>query len=64
MWLFIGPQQQRLAPSPEIVQTYMAHQPEKIITIKGIPYAWIYPNTPLIFTDVPDWVALTNIGFW
>jgi len=56
-------QQQRLAPSPEIVREYMRRTPEKVITIKGVPYAWIYRNTPLIFGAVPDWGVLTNIGF-
>ena len=56
-------QQQRLAPSPEIVRAYMARQPEKIITIHGVPYIWIFANQPLIFSDVPDWGTLTNIGF-
>jgi hypothetical protein len=56
-------QQQRLAPSPEIVREYMARRPEKVISIKGVPYAWIYPNTPLIFSNVPNRAALTNIGF-
>jgi len=56
-------QQQRLAPSPEIVRAYMARQPEKIITIHGVPYAWIFANRPLIFRDVPARGTLTNIGF-
>lgn len=56
-------QQQRLAPSAEIVKEYLRREPEKVITIKGVPYAWIYPNTPLIFHDVPPAATLTNIGF-
>ncbi|RME43561.1 MAG: phospholipid carrier-dependent glycosyltransferase, partial [Caldilineae bacterium] len=56
-------QQQRLAPSPEIVREYMRRQPEKVITIKGVPYAWIFRNDPLIFRDVPPDAALVNIGF-
>ena len=56
-------QQQRRAPSPEIVDYFMAQQPEQVITIRGVPYAWIYPNQPLIFSEVPAWGQLTNIGF-
>jgi hypothetical protein len=56
-------QQQRLAPSPEIVHYYLDREPEKVITIDGVPYAWIYPNTRLIFDDVPAWATLVNIGF-
>ncbi|MFQ5577089.1 MAG: ArnT family glycosyltransferase, partial [Anaerolineae bacterium] len=56
-------QQQRLAPSPEIVREYMRRRPEKVITIKGVPYAWIFRNDPLIFRDVPPGAALTNTGF-
>lgn len=56
-------QQQRLAPSPEIVREYLSREPETVIKIKGVPYAWVYPNTPLIFADVPDWGMLANIGF-
>jgi len=56
-------QQQRLAPSPEIVRAFMARQPEKVITIHGVPYAWIFANQPLISSDVPDRGTLINIGF-
>jgi len=56
-------QQQRLAPSPEIVRMFMARQPEKIIAIHDVPYAWIFANQPLIFSDVPDWGMRINIGF-
>ncbi len=56
-------QQQRLAPSPEIVNYYLAQEPEHVVEIEGVPYAWIYPNTPLVFSAVPDWATMTNIGF-
>ncbi len=56
-------QQQRLAPSPEIVREYLSRQPEHIVKIHGVPYAWIYPNRPLITRDVPPGFTLTNIGF-
>ena len=55
-------QQQRLAPSPEIVNHFMTQEPEQVIYIAGVPYAWIFANTPLIFDDVPDWGTLANIG--
>lgn len=56
-------QQQRLAPSAEIVNYYLAQEPEHVVEIEGVPYAWIYPNTPLVFSAVPDWATMTNIGF-
>ena len=56
-------QQQRLAPSPEIVREYLSREPEHVVEIHGVPYAWIYPNRPLIFSDVPADYTLTNIGF-
>ncbi len=56
-------QKQRLAPSPEIVQHYLSQDPEMVINLHGVPYAWIYANTPLITADVPAWATLTNIGF-
>ncbi len=56
-------QQQRLAPSPEIVRAFMARQPEKTIAIHSVPYVWIFANQPIIFSDVPEWGTLINIGF-
>ena len=56
-------QQQRLAPSPEIVNHYLSQAPETVINIHGVPYAWVYANQRLIHSDVPDEATLTNIGF-
>ncbi|MEM7028183.1 MAG: phospholipid carrier-dependent glycosyltransferase [Chloroflexota bacterium] len=56
-------QQQRLAPSPDIVNHFLAQKPETVISLKGVPYAWIYPNNRLIFSDVPASAMLTNLGF-
>lgn len=55
-------QRQRLAPSPEIVRYFEAQTPEKIITIKGIPYAKIYPGPKLILSDIPPQATPANIG--
>lgn len=55
-------QRQRLAPSPEIVRYFEAQKPEKIITIKGIPYAKIYPGPKLILSDIPPQATPANIG--
>jgi 4-amino-4-deoxy-L-arabinose transferase-like glycosyltransferase len=56
-------QVQRLAPSPEIVRHFQAMKPEHIVTVQGMPYAWIYPGTKLITTQVPAEATLANIGF-
>jgi hypothetical protein len=55
-------QMQRLAPSPEIVRYFEAQQPEKVITIKGVPYAKIYPGPKLILADIPPGVTPANVG--
>jgi hypothetical protein len=55
-------QMQRLAPSPEIVGYFQAQQPEKIITIKGIPYAKIYPGPRFILPDIPSEATPSNVG--
>jgi hypothetical protein len=55
-------QVQRLAPSPEIVRYFEAQMPEKVISIRDVPYARIYPNTPLILTGVPSGAVPMNIG--
>lgn len=55
-------QRQRLAPSAEIVRYFEAQKPEKIITIKGIPYAKIYPGPKLILSDIPPQATPANIG--
>jgi hypothetical protein len=53
---------QRLAPSPDIVHYFEAQQPEKIITIKTIPYAKIYRGPKLILSDIPPDATPLNIG--
>jgi len=55
-------QMQRLAPSPDIVHYFEAQQPEKIITIKTIPYAKIYRGPKLILLDIPPDATPLNIG--
>jgi 4-amino-4-deoxy-L-arabinose transferase-like glycosyltransferase len=55
-------QMQRLAPSPEIVNYFEDRQPEKVITIKNIPYAKIYKSRPVIGTEVPPEAVAVNIG--
>jgi hypothetical protein len=56
-------QVQRLAPSPEIVRHFQAMQPEHVVTVQGMPYAWIYPGPRLITTQVPAGATLANVGF-
>jgi hypothetical protein len=53
---------QRLAPSPEIVAYFQAQEPEKVITIKGVTYAKIYPGPRLILPDIPAEATPINIG--
>jgi hypothetical protein len=55
-------QMQRLAPSPEIVRYFEAQQPEKVITIKEVPYAKIYPGPKLILPDIPPQAIPANLG--
>ncbi len=55
-------QVQRLAPSPEIVRYFLAQEPEKIITIQGVPYARIYPGPKLILADIPAGASPANVG--
>jgi hypothetical protein len=55
-------QMQRLAPSPEIVRYFEAQEPERIITIKDVIYAKIYPGHKLILSDIPPDATPINIG--
>ena len=55
-------QMQRLAPSPEIVRYFEAQEPERVITIKDVPYAKIYPGPKLILPDMPPEATSVNIG--
>ncbi|MGQ9501331.1 MAG: ArnT family glycosyltransferase [Anaerolineae bacterium] len=45
-------QVQRLAPSPEIVRYFRAQQPEYVVELFGVPYAWVY-HGPKLITSVP-----------
>jgi 4-amino-4-deoxy-L-arabinose transferase-like glycosyltransferase len=56
-------QVQRLAPSPEIVRHFQAMEPEHVVTVQGMPYAWIYPGPRLITAQVPAGATLANVGF-
>jgi hypothetical protein len=56
-------QVQRLAPSPEIVRYFSAMDPEHIVHILGMPYAWIYPGPKVINKDVPPHATVANVGF-
>jgi hypothetical protein len=49
--LYIQQVQRRQEPSPGFIDYFQARIPEKIITIAGIDYAWIYP---LPFTTPAD----------
>ena len=55
-------QMQRLAPSPDIVNYFLSREPEKVITIKNVPYAKIYPGPKFILTDIPAEATPANIG--
>jgi hypothetical protein len=55
-------QMQRLAPSPEIVRYFEAQEPEKIITIKDVTYAKVYPGPKLILFDIPPNAIPINVG--
>jgi 4-amino-4-deoxy-L-arabinose transferase-like glycosyltransferase len=55
-------QVQRLAPSPEIVRYFRAMEPEHVVTVLGVPYAWIYPGPKPILKAVPPDVVQINIG--
>ncbi|MDX1522355.1 MAG: hypothetical protein R3264_12070, partial [Anaerolineae bacterium] len=55
-------QMQRLAPSPEIVNYFAGQEPEKIISIQGVPYARVYPGPKQILADIPPTAVPVNIG--
>jgi hypothetical protein len=42
--LYIQQVQRRQEPSPSFIDYFQARTPEKVITIGGIDYAWIYPT--------------------
>lgn len=56
-------QVQRLAPSPEIVRAFQSRQPEHVVHVLGVPYAWVYPNARLVTSERPDLPHPTEIGF-
>lgn len=47
-------QVQRLAPSPEIVRYFQSRQPEHVVNVLGVPYAWVYPGLRLLTGERPD----------
>lgn len=56
-------QVQRLAPSPEIVRYFQSREPEHVVTVRGQPYAWIYPGPEFITAQLPGSAKPANIGF-
>ena len=56
-------QVQRLAPSPEIVRYFRSREPEHVVTVRGQPYAWIYPGPKFITAELPASAIPANIGF-
>jgi hypothetical protein len=55
-------QVQRMAPSPDIVRYFQMQDPEHVVTVRGVPFAWIYRGPQLITADVPPQATLANIG--
>ena len=51
-------QVQRGFPSEELLDYFSQRVPEKVVTLGGIDYAWIYPG-PIVDDSVPD--ALTHL---
>jgi hypothetical protein len=41
--LYVQQVQRRLDPSPEYIDYFQARTPEKVVSLGGIEYAWIYP---------------------
>ncbi len=66
--LYIQQVQRRQEPSPAFFDYFQARTPEKIITIGGIDYAWIYPipfdlsANPQI-SVIPDQIALLGYSW-
>jgi hypothetical protein len=56
-------QVQRLAPSPEIVRHFRALEPEYVVTVLGVPYAWVYPGPKAITTSLPPEAVPFDRGF-
>lgn len=61
--LYIQQVQRRQEPSPGFIDYFQARPPEKVITIAGIDYAWIYPIPFTVSADpqlsvLPDQAAL------
>lgn len=54
---------QRLAPSPEIVRYFQAGQPEQVIAVDGVPYAWVYEGPKIVTAALPDSRAKANLRF-
>ena len=55
-------QVQRLAPSPEIVRSFQSREPEHVVTVRGQPYAWIYPGPKFITAQLPGSAIPANIS--
>jgi hypothetical protein len=55
-------QLQRLAPSPEIVRYFRAREPEHVVQVLGVPYAWVYRGPKLIVPDLPADAWPVNVG--
>jgi 4-amino-4-deoxy-L-arabinose transferase-like glycosyltransferase len=56
-------QVQRLAPSPEIVRYFQSREPEHVVTVRGQPYAWVYPGPKFITAELPAGAIPANNGF-
>jgi 4-amino-4-deoxy-L-arabinose transferase-like glycosyltransferase len=46
-------QVQRLAPAPEIVRYFQAQEPEQVVLIGGVPYAWVYKGPRFVTPSLP-----------
>ncbi len=61
--MYIQQVQRRLDPSPGFIDYFQAREPERVITLGDIDYAWIYPipftiNAHPQISRVPDQLAL------
>lgn len=66
--LYIQQVQRRQEPSPGFIDYFQARTPEKIVTVAGIDYAWIYPipfTTPADpqVSVLPDQAALLGYSW-
>ncbi len=49
-------------PTPELLGYFNQRQPEKVITLGGVDYAWIYPG-PLVLDHIPEHRYPLNVVF-